>query len=104
MIKISVFYPYKDGAAFDIDYYVNPHMPMVRDTIGAVCKGISVEHGLSGGAPGSHPPYVAMGHILLESAQALETAFAPHVPKFLADIPNYTAIEPVIQVSEVKLP
>ena len=104
MIKISVFYPYKEGAAFDIDYYVSRHMPMVRDTIGAACKGIAVEHGVSGGAPGTHPPFVAIGHILLESAQALETAFAPHVPTFMADIPNYTKIEPVIQISEVKLP
>ena len=103
MIKISVFYPYSDGAAFNMDYYVNRRMPMVRDTIGAACKGIAVEHGLSGPAPGTHPAYVAMGHILLESPAALESAFAPHVPKFLADIPNYTAIEPVIQISEIKL-
>jgi uncharacterized protein (TIGR02118 family) len=93
MIKISVLYPYKDGAAFNMDYYVNRHMPMVRDTIGAACKGIAVEQGLSGPAPGTHPAYVAMGHILLESPAALETA----------DIPNYTAIEPVIQISEIKV-
>lgn len=103
MIKISVFYPYKEGAAFNMDYYVTRHMPMVRDTIGAACKGIAVEQGVGGGAPGSKPPFVAIGHILLESAAALPTAFAPNVPKFMADIPNYTAIEPVIQISEVKL-
>ena len=103
MIKINVFYPYKEGAAFDIDYYVGRHMPMVRDKIGPACKGIAVERGVSGAAPGSHPPFIAIGHILLESAQALETAFAPHVPTFMADIPNYTKIEPVIQISEVKL-
>ncbi|HVC56912.1 MAG TPA: EthD family reductase [Stellaceae bacterium] len=102
MIKISVLYPYKEGEAFDMNYYLHKHMPMVRDTIGAACKGIAVEQGLSGGMPGSHPPFVAAGHILLESAAALPTAFAPHVPKFLADIPNYTKIEPVIQISEVK--
>jgi len=104
MIRISVLYPYKEGASFDIDYYVNRHMPMVRETIGAACKGIAVEQGLSGGAPGSGPPFVAMGHILLESVQAIETALAPHMSTFMADIPNYTTIEPVIQISEVKLP
>jgi uncharacterized protein (TIGR02118 family) len=104
MIKISVFYPHTAGAAFDMDYYVNRHMPMVREKLGAACKGVAVEQGLSGGAPGSRPPYVAMGHILLESAQAIETALAPHLPTFLADVPNYTTIEPVMQVSEVKLP
>jgi uncharacterized protein (TIGR02118 family) len=104
MIKISVLYPYRKGAAFDMEYYVSRHMPMVRDKLGAACKGIAVEQGLSGGAPGSEPPFVALGHVLLESAQALETAFAPHASTFMADIPNYTAIEPIVQISEVKLP
>jgi uncharacterized protein (TIGR02118 family) len=102
MIKVSILYPYKEGAAFNMDYYLNRHMPMVRDTIGAACKGIAVEQGLGGPAPGSHPTYVAMGHILLDSVEAFQTAFAEHGAKFMADIPNYTAIEPVIQISEVK--
>ena len=71
MIKISVFYPYSEGAAFNMDYYVNRHMPMVRDTIGAACKGIAVEEGVSGGAPGSRPTYVALGHIFLDSPASL---------------------------------
>lgn len=102
MIKISVLYPYKEGAEFDFDYYLNRHMPMVRDALGAACKGIAVEQGVSGGAPGSNPPFVALGHILMDSLEALQSAFAPHVPTFMADIPNYTRIEPVIQISEVK--
>ena len=103
MIKISVLYPYKEGARFDMEYYVNRHMPMVRDTIGPACKGIAVEQGVSGAVPGTPPAFVAMGHILLESAQALQNSVAPHMGKFLADVPNYTAIEPILQVSEVKM-
>ena len=103
MIKISVLYPYKAGAAFNMDYYVTRHMPMVRDTIGAACKGIAVEQGLSGTGPGTQPTYVAMGHVLIDSLAAFQTAFAEHGAKFMADIPNYTTIEPIIQVSEVKL-
>jgi hypothetical protein len=44
-----------------------------------------------------------VGHILLDALGELPRAFAPHVPKFLADVPNYTNIEPVVQISEVKL-
>jgi len=102
MIKISVLYPYKEGAGFDMEYYLGKHIPMVRATLGAACKGTAVEQGLGGGAPGSPPPFVAMGHILMESMEALQASFAPHAPTFMADIPNYTAIEPVIQISEVK--
>jgi uncharacterized protein (TIGR02118 family) len=104
MIMISVLYPNSDGATFDMDYYVNRHMAMVRETLGAACKGMAALQGVAGGAPGSPAPFIAAGHILLESQEALQTAFAPHVAKFLADVPNYTAIQPVIQISEVKLP
>ncbi len=102
MIKVSVLYPYKEGTGFNMDYYLNRHIPMVRDTLGAACKGIAVEQGLSGAAPGSHPAFVAMGHILMDSPAAFQAAFAQHGAKFMADIPNYTAIEPVIQISDVK--
>jgi uncharacterized protein (TIGR02118 family) len=44
-----------------------------------------------------------MGHLLFDSLAAFQTAFAEHGAKFMADIPNYTTIEPIIQVSEVKL-
>jgi uncharacterized protein (TIGR02118 family) len=103
MIKVSVLYPYKAGAAFNMDYYVTRHVPMVRDTIGAACKGVAVEQGLSGPGPGPQPAYVAMGHLLFDSLAAFQAAFAEHGAKFMADIPNYTTIEPIIQVSEVKL-
>src|SRR5215469_9805815 len=70
MIKVSVFYPHTANASFDMTYYVTKHMPMVRDKLGSVCKGIAVDQGVAGGAPGSTPSYVAIGHILCESADA----------------------------------
>jgi uncharacterized protein (TIGR02118 family) len=103
MIKVSVFYPYSAGAAFDMNYYVTKHMPMVRQKLGAACKGMAVEQGVAGGAPGAPPTYVAMGHLLFDSADAFQKAFAPHAGEIMADIANYTKIEPVIQVSDVKL-
>jgi hypothetical protein len=29
MIKVSFFYPYRENARFDIDYYCKSHMPWV---------------------------------------------------------------------------
>lgn len=103
MIKVSVMYPYKEGAKFDIDYYCERHMPMVRQTLGTACKGIAAEKGIGGAAPGTPPAYVAMGHILFDSILAFQTAFGAHASTFMADVPNYTSIEPLIQVSEVRL-
>ena len=103
MIKLSVLYPDGAGKKFDIDYYCNRHIPMVREKLGAAVKGAAVEHGLSGGAPGSRPAYVAMGHLYFDSVEAFQAVFGPHAPAIMADIPNYTDIEPVIQLSEVKI-
>jgi uncharacterized protein (TIGR02118 family) len=76
---------------------------MVRDKLGAACKGAAVEQGLSGAEPGTHPAFVAMGHLLFDSVASFQAAFAPHAAAIIADIPNYTAIEPTIQISDVKL-
>ncbi len=103
MIKVSVFYPNRDGAKFDMGYYVNRHIPMVKTKLGAACKQTAVEQGVSGGAPGSKATYVAMGHLYFESVQAFQTAFAPHASEIMGDVPNYTNIEPIIQISDVKM-
>jgi uncharacterized protein (TIGR02118 family) len=103
MIKVSVLYPHQEGGQFDMDYYCNRHIPMVQQKLGAACKGVAVEHGLSGATPGSQPAYVAMGHLYFDSTEAFQAAFGPHAQAIMADIPNYTDIQPVIQLSEVKV-
>lgn len=103
MIKVSVLYPNREGSKFDMDYYCNSHIPMVRQKLGAACKGAAVEHGLSGAAPGSRAAFIAMGHLYFDTLEAFQAAFGPHAQAFMADIPNYTDIEPTLQISDVKL-
>ena len=103
MIKVSVLYPNTDTTSFDMDYYCNSHMPMVKEKLGDACKNISVEGGLGGGAPDSPPPYIAMGHLYFDSVDDFQSAFEPHAEAIMADIPNYTNVEPVLQVSEVHI-
>ena len=47
MIKVSVMYPNTSGAKFDMAYYLDSHMPMVRDMLAGVLKGMNVEEGLA---------------------------------------------------------
>ena len=60
MIKVSVMYPSGPGKNFDLKYFLNSHIPMVRQKLGATLKGASVEQGLAGAEPGSAPPYLAI--------------------------------------------
>jgi uncharacterized protein (TIGR02118 family) len=103
MIKVSVFYPYEEGKKFNMEYYCNKHIPMVQQKLGTALKSRAVEQGLGGGAPGSPPTYIAMGHLYFDSVEAFQTAFGPHAASIMGDVPNYTDIQPTIQISEVKI-
>ena len=103
MIKVSVFYPNREGSKFDMDYYCNSHIPMVREKLGPACKNVAVEHGIGGATPGSRPGFIAMGHLYFDSVEAFQKAFGPHADAIMGDIPNYTDIQPTIQFSEVKI-
>ena len=103
MIKITVFYPNTEGKNFDMDYYCNKHIPMVQEKLGEALKRVAVEEGLGGAEPGSPATYIAMGHLYFDSVEAFQTAFGPHAKEIRGDTPNYTDIQPSIQVSEVKI-
>jgi len=103
MIRITVLYPSGNGTKFDIAYYTSKHMPMVKQKCGAACKSIAVDFGLNAGQPGSKPPYLAIGYLTFDSVDSFQNAFGPHASEIMADIPNYTNAQPIIQVSEIKL-
>ena len=102
MIKVSVMYPNTEGSRFDMNYYLNTHIPLVQRLVGPALKGVAVDQGIEGGEPGSPATYAAMGHLFFESVKAFQAAFGPHAQAIVADIPNYTNTEPTLQISEVK--
>jgi uncharacterized protein (TIGR02118 family) len=101
MIKVSVMYPNTPGARFDHDDYRDKHTPLLKQRMGDSCRSYTVDKGLSGGAPGQPPTYVGMCHIFCDSVEAFQAGFGPHAGEILGDIPNYTDLQPVIQISEV---
>jgi uncharacterized protein (TIGR02118 family) len=103
MIVLTVMYPNTPGARFDGDYYRDKHMPMVKELVGPACKGIGYSAGIAGGTPDSPATYIATGSVYFDSLEAFQASFPPHAPQIMADIPNYTDIEPVIEIDEVEL-
>ena len=57
--------------------------------------------GLAGAAPGEPATYVGMCHIYCESVESFQAGFGPHTEELLGDIPNYTDLSPIMQISEV---
>jgi uncharacterized protein (TIGR02118 family) len=86
-----------------MDYYCKSHMLMVQQKLGGACKRVAVDAGMAGGAPGSAPTYAAMGHLYFNSVEEFQSGFAPHAEAITSDIPNYTNVQPVIQINDVKV-
>jgi uncharacterized protein (TIGR02118 family) len=101
MIKVSVMYPNNPGARFDHAYYRDQHMPLVQRLMGPACRFYTVDKGLAGGGPGDPPKYIGMCHIYCDSVEAFQAGFGPHAPEIMGDIPNYTDLTPLVQISEV---
>ena len=101
MTKVSVFYPNGENKTFDMDYYSNTHLPMVKELLGDALKGATAEKGLAGAAPGTPAPFAGMGNMYFNSVEEFGNAFGPNADKIMSDLPNFTNIEPIIQVSEV---
>ena len=100
-IKVSVLYPSGDGKTFDMDYYCNQHVPIVAGLLGDAIIGATIENGLGGAAPGEAPPFMAMGNLYFESMDSFQNSFGPNAAEIMADVPNFTNIQPMVQISEV---
>lgn len=103
MITVNVLYPNRDGAKFDMNYYLSKHIPMVQKLLGSALKGTVVEQGLGGGAPGTKAEFAVLCHLRFDSVEAFQTAFGPHASAIQNDIANYSSEAPIIQISDVKL-
>jgi uncharacterized protein (TIGR02118 family) len=92
-VRLSVYYPTSEGATFDHDYYRDKHVPLCVKTWGL--SGAEIDKGLDG-------PYVAAVHFKFDSMEALQAAMgAAGTGDVMADVPNYTTIQPVLQTSEI---
>ncbi|WP_411030560.1 EthD family reductase [Spongiimicrobium sp. 3-5] len=101
MIKVAIFYPNGEDKTFDMDYYSNKHMPMVANLLGDSLKLLTIDKGIAGRTPDEPIPYLAIGYLYFDQLSAYQNSFGPNAEKIVSDIPNYTNIQPVVQISEV---
>ncbi len=101
MIKVTILYPNSEGKTFDMDYYSNKHMPMVASLLGDSLKLLAIDKGIAGRTPDEPIPYLGIGYLYFDTLSAYQNSFGPNAEKIVGDIPNYTNIEPVVQISEV---
>lgn len=101
MFRVSVMYPNQEGAKFDFDYYQKTHMEMVQKHLkpfGLIKT--EVDKGISGGGD-EQAPYVCVGHLYFESKEGYDRGIAEAGPTLRGDIPNFTNLTPIRQISEI---
>lgn len=101
MVKVTILYPNNEGSTFDMDYYTQKHMPMVADVLGESMKYYKIDKGISGRTPEETMPYMAIGYLYFSKLSDYQEAFGPNAKKITGDIPNYTNVAPIIQISEI---
>lgn len=101
MIRVAVLYPNETGKKFDMDYYLNKHVPMVNNTLGNLgLVRTEVDKGIAGMEPGSPPPYVAIGYMYFEDMDAVQRCMTK-ADELMSDLPNFTDIQLQMQISEI---
>ncbi len=101
MIRVSVMYPNQEGKKFDHEYYATTHFNLVKKHFnphGLVS--CAIDTGLGGGAPDAPAPFVSIGTLIFNNMEDLGAAMGAGEP-VMADVPNFTDIEPQIQISEI---
>jgi uncharacterized protein (TIGR02118 family) len=102
MFKVAILYPNGDDKTFDMDYYEKKHMPMVAGILGKNLKFYEIDKGLSGRTPTDKPPFLAIGYFYINDVAEYNKAIAQNRDAVINDFKNYTNVQPVVQINEIK--
>ncbi|WP_077145591.1 EthD family reductase [Sphingopyxis sp. KK2] len=101
MLCITAIYPNDPESRFDAGYYLTSHAETARALLSP--HGLTAIRTTIGTAAldGSPPPYWAVSEMHFTSRADFDAAIAANGDALFADIPNYTNVTPILQVSEL---
>lgn len=102
LFKVAILYPNGEGKTFDMAYYEREHMPMVAGFLGKNLKFYEIDKGIAGRTPNDKVPYLAVGYFYVKDIAEYNKAIGQNRDAIISDIKNYTDIQPIIQISEVR--
>jgi len=100
--KVAILYPNGDDKTFDFDYYEKKHMPMVAGFIGKNLKFYEIDKGIAGRTANDKAPFAAIGYFYINDVAEYNKAIGQNINTIVSDFKNYTNIQPVVQISEIK--
>lgn len=101
MILVTVMYPAGVESTFDLDYYLQKHIPLLKERWSAHgLRHVQVLRGI-GKPDGIAPDYQMMALLTFESLDAFKAAGKAHGREIFADIPHFTNSQPSLQINDV---
>jgi uncharacterized protein (TIGR02118 family) len=100
MVVISVLYPRHSESRFDHNYYLETHTPLLKSRWSSM--GLTNVQLLRADSTldGTQPTYEVITLLTFTSKEAMQAALATHGNEIIADIPNFTNVQPVIQINQ----
>jgi len=96
MIVVSVLYAHDPTARFDLDYYRDRHLPLVRELLEPMgMRSLTYYRPVAAEAP-----FQLIAELRFDSMADTQAALEAHGPTTQADIANFTDITPVVLIGE----
>ena len=100
MVKVTVFYPVKEGDFFDMEYYSTQHVALSSSVFGDALKGLGIEQ-VSNNSP--ECLYQVIGNLFFETEQDFYDRYLPNAEILAQDAIQYTNVTPILQISNLVL-
>ncbi|GAB2539857.1 EthD family reductase [Spirosoma aerophilum] len=100
MVRQTVLYPKTQDSQFDLTYYLEKHIPLVKERLtpfGLI--GVDMNEAVVVGD--ALPPYAMITGLTFNSIEELNEGMGTQGPELMADIPNFTDVQPLAQVCRV---
>ncbi len=101
MILVTVMYPAGSQTTFDTDYYLQTHMPLVKERWSP--HGLKSAQVIRGTAKpdGGPPDYQMIALLTFGSLEDFRNAGKAHGQEVFADIAKFTNVQAAVQINEI---
>jgi uncharacterized protein (TIGR02118 family) len=98
MIVVCVLYAHDPSARFDLDYYRERHLPLVRELLEPMgMRSLTYYQPV---ATGAEPAFQLIAELRFDTMADTEAALTAHGPTTQADIANFTELKPLVLIGE----
>ncbi len=104
MIRVVILYPKTADSHFNMQYYLNSHIPLVRQIFKDLSlTHIEVDEGVANAFPDQAVPYASISYFTFLHDQDFQAGMMARGGEIIGDMHNYTNIQPQIQIDKVAL-